>query len=371
MKRVVIYIMLIAASPALFACGSGYEKTVTPVRVKAAAPGEVAGPLRFTATVNPYTQVSLDFKVDGYVREIKQVMGSDGRMRDVQEGDEVTKGEALASIDDTEYLSKVIEAKSQLAEAQASYTKGKADYERTTILYSTRSITINDYEHATKEYETAKAQVEGGKAKVAGAQQNLDYCTMRAPMNGVLLERDIDVGSYVRPGTQGFVLADVTSVKVLFAVPDVVLGDVKLGEEMSVTTESVPDTFFKGRVTEIAPEAGSRSRVFNVGITIPNPDNVLKPGMIASLALGTKGKDVPVVLLPLGSVVRSSTEGREFAVFVAEERDGKSYARKKDVLLGSVYGNSVAVMEGLAPGEKVVIMGSQIIREGEEVRIIP
>jgi multidrug efflux system membrane fusion protein len=367
----IIYIILIAASPALFACGSGYEKTVTPVRVKTAAQGEVEGPLRFTATVNPYTQVSLDFKVDGYVREVMQVMGADWRMRDVQEGDDVVKGEALASIDDTEYLSKVIEAKAGLAEAQASYTKGKADYDRTTILYSTKSITINDYEHATKEYETAKAQVEGGKAKVVGAQQNLDYCTLRAPMNGVLLERDIDVGSYVRPGTHGFVLADVTSVKVLFAVPDVVLGDVKLGEEMSVTTESVPDAFFKGRITEIAPEAGSRSRVFNVGITIPNPDNALKPGMIAALALDTKGKDVPVVLLPLGSVVRSGKEGGEFAVFVIDERNGKSYARKKDVLLGSVYGNSVAVTEGLDAGEKVVVMGSQIIREGEEVRIIP
>lgn len=371
MNRVYTCIALIAAATALYACGSGYDKTLTPVRVKTAAPGGLDSPLRFTATVNPYTQVDLDFKVDGYVREIRQVMGADGRMRDIQEGDEVSKGEALASIDDTEYLSKVIEAKSELAEAEASYVKGKADYDRTTILYSTKSITVNDYEHATKEYEVAKAQVEGGKAKVVGAQQNLDYCTLRSPMNGVILERDIEVGSYVRPGSAGFVIADVTSVKVLFAVPDVVLGDVKLGQEMEVATESVKDTFFKGRVTEIAPEAGSRSRVFNVGITIPNPDNVLKPGMIASLALAAKGTDAPVILLPLGSIVRSSTEGREFAVFVIDEREGKSLAAKRDVLLGSVFGNSVAVIEGLDAGVKVVVMGSQIIREGEEVRIIP
>lgn len=371
MNRMHTYVAVIVVTALFCACGSGYEKTVTPVRVKTVAPGGTDSPLRYTATVNPYTQVSLDFKVDGYVREIKQVMGADGRMRDIQEGDDVSKGEALASIDDTEYVSKVIEAKSELGQAEASYVKGKADYERTTILYSSKSITVNDYEHATKEYQVALAQVEGGKAKVVGAQQNLDYCTMRAPMNGVLLERDIDVGSYVRPGTEGFVLADVTSVKVLFAVPDVVLGDVKLGEEMSVTTESVKDTFFKGRVTEIAPEAGSRSRVFNVGITIPNPDNVLKPGMIASLALATEGASAPVILLPLGSIVRSSTGGREFAVFVIDERGGKPFAAKKDVILGSVFGNSVAVIEGLDAGEKVVVMGSQIIREGEEVRIIP
>ncbi|HVY56181.1 MAG TPA: efflux RND transporter periplasmic adaptor subunit [Thermodesulfobacteriota bacterium] len=371
MKRVFTFTSLAAAAVIICACGSGYEKTITPVRVKTAAPGEISGPLGFTATVNPYSEVNLDFKVDGYVREIKQVEGANGRMRDVQEGDEVTKGMALASIDDTEYASKVIEAKSELGQAQASYVKGKADYDRTTTLYSTKSITINDYEHATKEYEVAKSQVEGAKAKVVGAQQNLDYCTLRSPMNGVIIERDVDVGSYVRPGTQGFVIADVTSVKVLFAVPDVILGDVKLGQEMAVSTESLKDRLFKGRVTAISPEAGSRSRVFNVEITIPNQDNALKPGMIASLALDTTGKETPVILLPLSSIVSSDKNSREFAVFVIGEKDGKSVAQKKDVILGSVYGNSVAVAEGLSAGEKVIVMGSQIVRDGEQVRIIP
>lgn len=370
-KRGLGFALLMLASGALAGCGSSPEKTLTPVRVQQVTSGVTEGPLRFTATVNPYSQVSLEFKVDGYVREILQVKGADGRMRDIQEGDEVTKGSALAKIDDTEYASKVTEAKSQLAEARASLEKSSAEFERATILFSTESVTINDYDQAREEFQVSVAQVEGGKAEVTGAEQNLAYCTMRPPMNGVLLKRDIEVGSYVRPGTQGFVLADVTSVKVLFAVPDVVLGDVKLGEEMSVTTESVPDTFFKGRVTEIAPEAGSRSRVFNVEITIPNRDNVLKPGMIAALALDTTGKKVPVILLPLGSIVRSSTDGHKFAVFVLDESDGKPTAAKRDVVLGSVFGNNVAVVGGLTQGEKVIVMGAQIIRDGQAVNVIP
>lgn len=371
MKNFSIYIALPALMAILLACGSGYEKTVTPVRVETAEPGEINGPLGFTATVNPYTQVDLDFKVDGYVRGITQVMGADGRMRDIQEGDEVTKGMALASIDDTEYVSKVIEAKSQLGEAQASYVKSNAEYGRASTLYSTKSITANDYDMAVKDYQSSIAEVEGGKAKVTGAQQNLDYCTLRSPMNGVIIERDIDVGSYVRPGTQGFVIADVTSVKVLFAVPDVVLGDVRLGQELGVSTESVKDRLFRGRVTAISPEAGSRSRVFNVEITIPNRDNVLKPGMIASLVLDTTGSDVKVILLPLGSIVSSGGDGGGFAVFVVNNEDGKSVARRRDVELGSVYGNRVAVPGGLTRGETVIVMGSQLVRDGEQVRIIP
>ena len=126
MKRISAYIALLAMAAIICACGNNYEKTPTPVRVNTVASGELPSPLKFTATVNPYSQVGLDFKVDGYVRKIHQEKGADGRMRDIQEGDEVVKGMALASIDDTEYASKLIEAKSQLGAAQASYIKSNA-----------------------------------------------------------------------------------------------------------------------------------------------------------------------------------------------------------------------------------------------------
>ena len=373
MRKIAVgFALLFFVSGALTGCGDGSpEKTPTPVRVEKVSYREEGAPLRFTATVTPYSQVSLDFKVEGYVREIMQVEGADGRMRNVQEGDDVTKGTPLAAIDDTEYVSKVIEAKSQLGEARASLEKSSAEFERSSILFSTKSVTVNNYDEAKKEYEVALAQVEGGKAKVVGAEENLAYCTIRPPMNGVVLERDIEVGSYVRPGITGFVIADVTSVKVLFAVPDVTLGDVKLGQEMSVTTESIRDTVFKGRITEIAPQAGSRSRVFNVGITIPNPENLLKPGMIASLALDTQAGAAPLMLIPIGAVVSDGGDGRSFAVFVAESEGEKHIAKKRPVELGSVYGNRISVTEGLEDGDAVVVMGSQLIREGEEISITP
>ncbi|MEQ9619600.1 MAG: efflux RND transporter periplasmic adaptor subunit [Deltaproteobacteria bacterium] len=360
------------AVTALIGCGGDdYDKAVTPVRVQTAEPQNVKGALSYTATVNPYTQVELDFKVEGYVQEILQVEGVEGRLRDVQEGDEVLKGTPLAAIDQTEYLSKVVEARAQLAEAQASLEKGTEDFNRASILYSTKSITAPDYERDRKEYQVAAAQVKGGKAQVVAAEQNLAYCTLRPPMNGMVLKRDIEVGSYVRPGTRAFVIADLSSVKVLFSVPDVILGDIKLGEEMAVTTESIKDTIFLGRVTEIAPSANQRTRVFNIEITVPNPENLLKPGMIASLALDPAGGNEPAILLPLNSVVRSENNKDGYAVYVTERRDGKTIARKKDIGLGSVYGNMIAVAEGLERGEEVIVMGAQIVHDGQEVNVIP
>lgn len=374
MNRRLIWIagIIIFTAAATSGCGGDdYKRPPTPVRVQPAAPVEVNGPLSYTATVNPYTQVNLDFKVDGYVKEILQVEGVDGRMRDVQAGDAVLTGMPLAKIDETEYLSRLIEAEAELAEARASLQKGTEDFNRASILYSTKSITAPDYETARKEYKVSAAQVEGGEAKVVAAEQNLAYCTLRAPMNGVIISREVEVGSYVRPGTEGFVIADVTSVKVLFSVPDVVLGDVKLGEKMAVTTESAKDTFFPGMITEIAPAASSRTRVFNVEITIPNPENLLKPGMIASLSLNPSGEKKPVILLPLNSIVRSEKNKDGYAVFTIESAGGQTIARKRDITLGSVYGNKVAVTGGIEAGEQVVVMGAQIVLNDEEVRIIP
>ncbi|MEE9176660.1 MAG: efflux RND transporter periplasmic adaptor subunit [Thermodesulfobacteriota bacterium] len=372
MKTAIKILILALIMPYLMTgCGKDkHQKTVTPVRVEKVTIQNENAPIRYTATVNPYSQVNLDFKVDGYVLEILQVEGADGRMRDIQEGDNVTKGLPLALVDPTEYLAKVVEAKSQLTEARATQQKDTEAYNRAQILYSEKSMIAPEYDRAVKNYKVSNAQVKAAEANLIEAEQNLSYCTLRPPSNGVLLKRNIEVGTLVRPGSEGFVLADVASVKVLFSVPDIVLGDVRLGQVLEVTTESVKDTLFLGRITEIAPAANTRSRVFNVEITIQNPENLLKPGMIASLNVFKGDTANAVFLLPLASIVRSVNSQDGYAVFTVEESDGKTRTLRKDVKLGSVYGNRIAIIEGLQQGEQVITIGAQQVRSGKEVSII-
>jgi len=350
--------------------GEDYTKAPTPVRVEEVETRTPDSALQYTATVNPYTQVNLDFKVDGYVREILQVEGADGRMRDIQEGDFVTKGLPLALVDPTQYLAKVVEAKSRLAEARARQVEDTLAYNRAFALYSEKSMTAPEYDRAVKNYKSSNAQVKASEANLIDAEENLSFCTLRPPSGGVLLSRNIEVGTLVRPGSEGFVLADVSAVKVLFSVPDIVLGDVSLGEEMAVTTRSIKDTLFLGRITEIAPAANTRSRVFNVEVTIQNPDNLLKPGMIASLSVREKDMDNPVFSVPLGSIVRSVNAQDGYAVFTINESNGDTITERRDVTLGNIYGNRIAVMEGLTEGEKVITMGAQNVRNGQKVTII-
>jgi multidrug efflux pump subunit AcrA (membrane-fusion protein) len=124
----------------------------------------------------------------------------------------------------------------------------------------------------------------------------------------------------------------------------------------------------KGRVTSISPSADSRNRVFAVEVTVNNHDRHLKPGTIASISLG----EVPhaSIAIPLSAIVPFPSEPEQFAVMVAQERAGTLVARLRKVQLGVTHDNSVAV-EGVQPGERVVSVGAQLLKDGDTIREIP
>ena len=133
--------------------------------------------------------------------------------------------------------------------------------------------------------------------------------------------------------------------------------------------QSLLYTIFLGIITEIAPAANTQTRVLKVEITIQNPENKLKPGMIASLNM-FKGNSQPVYTVPLASIVKSVNSQDGYAVFTVKESKGKTHAERIDVRLGSIFGIRIAVLEGLKEGEKVITMGAQNVRNGQEVSII-
>jgi multidrug efflux system membrane fusion protein len=224
----------------------------------------------------------------------------------------------------------------------------------------------------------AKFQVEAVGAQVKGAEALLDEAriplldtALRAPMDSVVLQRKVEVGSLVSPGAPGFILADTTSVKAVFGVPDLIIENLKLGNPITVRTEAALGTDFQGHITAISPSADAKSRVFEVEVTIPNPQNRLKVGMVVSLAVEEVNVPVQMTAAPLSAIVRSKDSPNEFAVFVIEDRDGKQTARIRNVRLGEAYGNTVAILEGLKTGERVVTTGATMIVDGDRVREIP
>jgi multidrug efflux system membrane fusion protein len=121
----------------------------------------------------------------------------------------------------------------------------------------------------------------------------------------------------------------------------------------------------------VFPAADSKSRAFNVEVTVANPEYLLRPNMIVSLRVGTRQAMTPQPVVPLNAVIKSKSNANSYAVIVVTEEGGRLLARLRDVKLGESFGNTVAVAEGLKPGDRVIITGGTMVNDGDQVKVIP
>jgi RND family efflux transporter MFP subunit len=307
------------------------------------------------------------FRSSGYVTNVRQVRGADGRTRDIGTGDYVEQGLTLAHIRREDLQNQVAQAQAQLDQAVAQHTRADQDFRRAKALYSTQSITKPDYDRSQEAFNATRGAMDSAKAALLQSQLTLGDADLKAPFAGYILSRNIDLGSLVSPSTSAFTIADISRVKIAFGAPDYVLSRVRLGQELKIQTENDAAPV-KGRVTSISPAADTRNRIFAVEVTVNNRDRHLKPGMIASVGLG----EVPhsSISIPLSAIVPFPSEPEHFAVMIAQRRAGTLIANLRKVQLGTTHDNSVAV-EGIQPGEQVVSVGAQLLRDGDPIQVIP
>jgi len=397
-----LMITFILASALLQGCtktAKTADKAPTPVKVEEVQAYAALSGARYSASIIPTSQVELSFNVGGYLDQILQVKGVDGRMRNVQQGDMVGRGVVLARVRAKDYTVKVDQAKSQLEQMRASLTtsarqveeaelgaeKARLDFERAQALFATQSMTKSEFDAAKSQYdlykakiETAKTHLAVGKAQIDAAEAaqtaatiSRDDTLLKAPHDGMLLQRSVEIGELITPGKAAFLLADTSVVKAQFGVPDLDVQNLKLGSTLTVDLDALPGKEFTGQITSISPSADQKTRLFEVEVSIQNPQRLLKVGMIASLTLTSapKGDAVPVV--PLNAIVRSKDQPDQYSLFVIEDQGGKPRGRLRSVTLGDPYGNRVAVKSGVNVGDRVITSGGTRLVDGEAVLVIP
>ncbi|HEU5249663.1 MAG TPA: efflux RND transporter periplasmic adaptor subunit [Thermoanaerobaculia bacterium] len=363
------------AIPAVSGCRqeSKVERPAIPVRVETVSPAGSPGGMRYSANVQPNEQVSLAFKSSGYVREILKVRSGEGRSRNLQAGDTVARGTVLARVRESDYVEKVNQARASLAEASAAARRERLDFDRAKSLFDSKSLAKADFDGARSALDAAEARVAGARAQLDAARIALADCALTSPMNALVLGRNVEEGTLVSAGTVGFTLADLSSVKAVFGVPDIVVRSLRIGQPLGVSVEAIPETRFNGRITAIAPSAERQSRVFDVEVTIPNPAGTLRSGMIAAVETphlagpGPSGE----AAVPLTAVLRSPSDPDGYAVFVLAGDGENAVAKVRPVKLGEVVGNRIVVTSGLAAGERVVVTGATVVADGDRVRVIP
>ena len=342
-------------------------KTPTPVHLVDVTLYSPSEDLHYSASVLPFAEATLSFKSAGYVTEIKQVVGADGRRRDIGSGDYVTRGTVLAQIRHQDLKNQLDQATATLSLAQAQQVEATKDYDRAKTLYASESLTKPDFDRAQAKFDSTLAAVDQANANLHQAQLALHDADLTAPFSGYILARNIELGNLAAPGTPAFAIADTSAVKIGFGVPDYAVRHLRLGEQFNIHLQDDPKEY-NGQVTSIAASADEKNRVFAIEVTVSNPNASLKPGMIASLSL-TGVHNAPVPSVPLSAVVADPISSGRYAVFVASEQHGKWVAHLREVSLGETHESDVAV-DGVNPAEKVVVVGAAGLKDGDLIQVI-
>lgn len=356
----------------LFASGcsgkGGAQKPPLPVTVATVSSGESDSSLTYTANIRPATQVDLAFRIGGYVDSVLMI-GEGSAARKIQEGDFVRNGTVLVRLRSQDYTDKLAQAKGQMGEAQAYFDNTRKDFERATRLYEKNSVTKPEMDGATAKFEAADSKLKAAAAQVAEAELAFSDSQLRSPIDGVVLKRFIEPGNLAGPGTPAFTLADLSSVKAVFGVPDSIVKTLRIGQAVTVVIDTLPNREFSARIARVNPSADIQGRVFDVEVRIQNPKGEIKPGTTASISLAASRGAGKTLYLPIAAITKPVGGQDGYAVYVAEKNGDGLVARMRRIETGGFSGNNVEVHSGLKEGEQVILKGSTIVADGQSVMI--
>jgi len=261
-----------------------------------------------------------------------------------KEGQPVKRGAILVEFDGAQ-------ARADLAAAEAALAESRSQYNRSQELLHTKVL-------SQSQMDQLEATLKTNEARVASARARLEDTIIRAPFDGRIGFRRISVGSLVNPGTVISTLDDTSVMKLDFTVPQSYMFGLQPGLEITAQIAGVPNKSFKGRITTLDSRVDPVTRSIVVRAEIPNADGTLKPGMFMTAKISTA--PVQAVLVPEGAIVPE--QGKTF-VFVVKG----GVASKREVTLGRRRPGEVQITVGLENGERVVVEGTQKIRDGATV----
>jgi membrane fusion protein (multidrug efflux system) len=274
---------------------------------------------------------------------------SEGTIQQIlfKEGQQAKEGDLLVLLDESKFAASA-------AEAEANFKVSESNYERSKRLFEEKLISKQEIDQNAASFQAARAAFDLKKRLLKDAR-------ITAPFSGVVSARRISPGQVIDKNTLLTILVDADPVKVEFNVPERFVGQLKIGQKISVKLAAYPGRSFEGEVYFIAPFVDEALRTALLKARIPNPNNELKPGMFANLDLTLQIKEQALVI-PESAVLSS---GDRTMVYVV---DGQDTAQVRPVRLGLRQAGMVEILSGLQAGERVVAEGIQKVRPGGKVK---
>lgn len=261
------------------------------------------------------------------------------------DGQRVKKGDILVEMARGEEKARIDQQKALVREAQQQL-------ERARELVRTGATSRTILDQRQREYTAA---VSG----MAALQARLDDYLITAPFDGVVGMRNISVGALLQPGTQITTLDDDTTMKLDFSVPSVFLPSLRPGLEIVARASGFPQSF-NGTITAIDSQINPDTRAVLVRATLPNPDGMLKPGLLMTIELLKNPREA--IVIDENAII---PEGKKAFVFVVDQTANPPVAEKREVTLGTRRPGDVEVTDHLSVGEQVVVKGTMVAAPGK------
>lgn len=323
---------------------------ITNVRVQVA--GKISQRPYVTAvgTLMPDDEVVSSSEIDGIVKVIA-----------ADEGAVVAKGQLLAAVDDTDYRLEAQRAGAALKQAEATLANTTLEFTRKEALSREELVTKQQFEDVSTRLSLAGADRERARAAFSQANEKLAKTKIYSPLGGVIKEKKISAGNFVKSATPLFTIIRINPLKLDFTVAETDAGKIRVGQDVRFTSDAIPGREFGGRVSIIYPHMEEKTRTLKVQALIPNRDGLLRPGFFARVTLYT-GPARDIVVVPVTALLY---EESTITVFVV---NGKQ-AHVRKVKIGAKYGDLMEIVEGVKESETVVTVGQNNLAEGAKVNV--
>lgn len=349
-------VLVFSAATLFSACGSKPQgpqggPPALPVKVATIISQPVTDSSEYVATLKSRNSASIMPQVEGSITQIY-----------VHSGEHVNAGAPLMQIDPIKQEATVRNQEASTAAQEANLKWAQQQYNRSTQLAAAGVISKQELDQARANLDAANAQLAALQAGVKEQEAQLHYYKVVAPMAGIVGDIPVHVGDRVTNTTMLTTVDKPGSLEAYVQVPIERAPELKMGKEVQILDDQGKPVA-QGKVTFISPEVDSQTQTILVKATVPNDNGLLRTSQLAHVRVvwGTH----PGIEIPVLAVSRITGQ---FFVYVAEENNGKSVAHQRQVKVGPMDGNNYVVLDGLKPGDKIIVSDTQMLADGMPVR---
>lgn len=320
--------------------GAPAASSAIPVRVTSVIRRDIADYLETNGSLEAENEVDIVARTTGPIVELN-----------VEEGDFVRAGQVLARIDAVEIEAQLGIARVNLAEAELAWNRAQNSYREELI--------------SQEAYDLAKSTFDAAAAQIVGTEILLDFTVIRAPFDGLIIERVIKNAEHVSTNGRLFRISDFDPLLCPIQLPEKDLPRLKLDQPAYLTVEAYPGVRFPARVLRISPVVDAATGTVKVTLEVQGQGR-LRPGMFASVFVETDVHENAIVVPKQALVLESTSD----TVYVAmDDGAGGTVARRRELELGYEESDSLEVLSGLVEGEDVVILGQDNLSDQTPVTI--